>query len=130
VSRLGTGLGVLLVVGAALGGCGNGSTTPTIDPALISIQNERLLAVSPTICHVQGTVVNMSPDTTLTVIMRWQAFDANDAVIATTRQTLAGIAPGGRVDFETSGFASNDKGLVGCSAIARFERIDTTITSG
>jgi hypothetical protein len=130
VSRLGSGLGVLLVVVAALGGCGGGSSTPTLDSSLVSVQDERLLRVAERICHVQGAVVNVTSDTAITVIMRWQAFDANDAGIATTRLTVTGVAPGTRVDFETSGFASNDRGLVGCGDIARFERIETTLVPG
>lgn len=110
-----------------LAGCGGDSSGPTFDSSVVSIVDEVLVPVTDRICHVRGTVVNTGSDVAVTVVMRWQAFDASDAAIATTRLTVSGVAPGTQVGFESTGFASNDRGLVGCSDIARFERIETTI---
>jgi len=113
-----------------LAGCGSDSGTPTLDPSIVSVEGESLVPISGRICHVRGTVVNATPDVPVTVILRWLAYDPTDTGIATTRTTVTSVQPGTRVDFETTGFASNDRGLVGCSDIARFERIETTVLRG
>jgi hypothetical protein len=59
--------------------------------------------------------------------MRWQAFDASNGTLGFTRLTVNGIPPNSRVDFESTGFASNDLGLIGCDTITRFQRIETII---
>ncbi len=114
---------------ALLAGCGGGkSSSPTAASSdAVVVESETLVPVSAQICHVRGTVVNTT-DTAIDVSMRWQAFDAADKGIGTTRLQLSAVPPGGRRDFETSGFASNSRGLIGCSAIARFERIATVVT--
>lgn len=113
----------LALVLAPLAGCGgdDGPSTPEVDlSAAIVVESQRLLAVSPEICHVQGTARNTS-DQDLGLILRFQAFDAEDRPIATTGAPLS-IAAGATMDFEATGFF-NDDGLVSCSRIARFERI-------
>jgi hypothetical protein len=106
-----------------LAGCGgdDGPSVPPVDANVaIVIDSMRLLAVSSEICHVQGTARNTS-DQDLGVVLRFQAFDAQDRPIATTGAPLS-IVAGTSADFETTGFF-NDDGLVSCARIARFERI-------
>jgi hypothetical protein len=113
----------LALVLAPLAGCGgdDGPSVPPVDVNVaVVIDSMRLLAVSPEICHVQGTARNTS-DQTLGLVLRFQAFDAEDEPIATTGASLS-IAAGTTVDFESTGFF-NDDGLVACARIARFERI-------
>ncbi len=118
-----------LLVGLLAGCGGSSSSTTPADVTGVTITGESLLPVSDRICHVRGTVVNGTPDVTVDVFMRWQAFDASDQAIGTTALRVTGVPPGTRQDFESSGLASNDRGLIGCGDIARFERIETTITS-
>lgn len=108
---------------APLAGCGgdDGPSVPPVDVNVaVVIDAMRLLALSPEICHVQGTARNTS-DQNLGLVLRFQAFDAEDEPIATTGASLS-IAAGTTVDFESTGFF-NDDGLVSCARIARFERI-------
>jgi hypothetical protein len=114
---------------ALLWGC-DGNGTPTSLDVPVSVENEALVPVGPDVCHVRGTVVNATPDLRVNVIMRWQAFDAADGSLGFTKLRVNGVDPATRVDFESTGFASNDRGLLGCGAITRFDRIETIIERG
>ena len=121
-----TGLVVLL-----LGGCGgDGGAPPTVPEGsgTVEVQSESLVAVSRESCHVQGVVVNVSTDSTFDVTLRWQALDAADRSLGTTRADVSRLAPGESRAYDATGFASNSEGLVRCSAIARFVRLQTLIT--
>jgi hypothetical protein len=126
VSALRIGVTAALVGLLAAGCGGSSSTAPTIDASNISVLNETLVPVGQA-CHVRGTVVNMTTDTTLDVGLGYQAFDAGDTALALTHIVVRGLAPSSSADFESTGFASNDRGLVACSAITRFERTETSI---
>ncbi|HEV8672615.1 MAG TPA: FxLYD domain-containing protein [Methylomirabilota bacterium] len=128
--RITSGCLTAALVGLLLAGCGSSSSSsgPTIDAANVDIQNETLVPAGQA-CHVRGTAVNATADTTVEVAMRWQAFDAADRAIGTTKFIIPQLPPGGRQDFESTGFASNDRGLIPCSAVTRFERIETTVNS-
>lgn len=120
---------VLALVLAAFAGCG-GSSSPTAvsDPSVVVVESESLVQVSSDACHVQGTVVNTSDTATFKIVLRWQALDASDKVLGTTRVDLDRLLPGERRPYDATGFASNDQGLFPCSKITRFERIETTVT--
>ena len=108
-------------------GCGSSSSTTPTAPAGVTIQGESLLPVSGGICHMRGTVVNATPDVTVDVHLRWQAYDTAAQTLGTTAFTLTNVTPGTSQDFESTGFAGSDR-LIACSEIARFERIETTLT--
>jgi hypothetical protein len=115
------------LVGLLAAGCGGGSsTTPTIDASNINVRNESLVPAGQA-CHVRGTVTNLTTDTTLDVGLGYQAFDAVDTSLGVTHIVVRGLVPGSGADFETTGFASNEHGLVACSAITRFARTDISI---
>lgn len=118
-------LGVLALLLAAC----DGSSTPTGPSELegISIVGEALVPAAAGICHVRGTVVNARDDVAVDVLMRWRALNADAQEIGFTRVRVTGVAPGTQQDFESTGFASNERGLFGCGEIARFERIETGI---
>jgi hypothetical protein len=114
-------------VGLMAAGCGGGSsTTPTIDASNISVKNERLVPAGQA-CHVAGTVTNLTTDTTLDVGLGYQAFNAGDSSLGVTHIVVRALVPGSTADFETTGLASNEHGLVACSTISRFERTDLSI---
>jgi hypothetical protein len=117
------GLLALLLVG-----CG-GSSGPVAPSELdgISIVGETLVPAGARTCHVGGTVVNARTDLTVDVTMRWHALDASAQEIGFTKVRVLGVGPGTQQDFESTGFASNDRGLIGCGDIVRFERIETGI---
>ena len=119
-------LGLLIV----LAGCGGGSSSPSeaTDPSVVVVESENLASVSSDSCHVQGTVLNGSDTVTFDLTLRWQAFDAADKSLGTTSVRIDRLGPGERRAYDATGFASNDKGLVPCSKIARFERISTTVS--
>jgi len=127
VRRLGRRLAVVLVVGV-LTGCGS-NPSPTLDSSAVVVAGENLVPVSVQICHVRGTILNAKTDSGVTIFMRWQAYDAGGNVIATTALTVANVPALGQVSFESTGFASSDR-LIGCSAIVRFNRIETTVSPG
>jgi hypothetical protein len=115
------------LVGLLAAGCGgNSSTTPAIDASNISVLNETLVQAGQA-CHVRGTVVNLTTDTTLDVGLGYTAFDAADTALGVTHIVVRGLVPSSSANFESTGFASNERGLVACSAITRFERTDTSI---
>lgn len=122
-----TGLVVLLL--AACGGSDSGAP-PTVPEGsgTVEVQSESLVAVSRESCHVQGVVVNVSTGSTFDVTLRWQALDASDRSLGTTRADVSRLAPGESRAYDATGFASNSEGLVRCSAIARFVRLQTLIT--
>jgi hypothetical protein len=62
------------------------------------------------------------------VVLRFQSLDANEKVTGTTRANVNGLVPGERRSYNATGFAANEVGLIPCSKIARFERIQTLIT--
>jgi hypothetical protein len=123
VSQLVTALGLALLAGCG----GGGSSSTTADPDVIVVESETLVPVGDA-CHVGGTVLNATAFGTFDVVLRWQAFDATDNSLGTTRVTLDNLLPGERRVYDATGFASNDQGLVRCSNIARFARIQTTAT--
>jgi hypothetical protein len=129
VRSTGSGLALSLLL-AVLAGCG-GSSSPTAvtDPTAVIVESETLVPVSDA-CHVQGTVHNTTDLATFKVVLRWQALDAAEKVLGTTRVDLEHLAPGERRPYDATGFASNDHGLVPCSKITRFERLETTVTPG
>jgi hypothetical protein len=116
----------VLAVGL-LAGCSDDNSTPTSLDVTVSVEGEALVTVPPNACHVRGTIVNATADLTANVTMRWQAFDAADATLGFTKLVVRGVPPATQAIFESTGFASNDRGLIGCDAIARFERIETII---
>ena len=125
----GSGLALSLVL-AGLASCGGGSSpTAVTDPTVVIVESETLVPVSDA-CHVQGTVHNTTDGSTFKVVLRWQALDAADKVLGTTRVDIDRLLPGERRPYDATGFASNDQGLVPCSKITRFERLETTITPG
>jgi hypothetical protein len=73
-------------------------------------------------------VLNATAFGTFDLVLRWQAFDATEKSLGTTRVTVDNLRPGERRAYDATGFASNDQGLVRCSRIARFERIQTSAT--
>jgi hypothetical protein len=113
-----------------LAGCGSDSS-PAAPSALegISIIGETLVPAGDQICHVRGTIVNDRGDVTVDIIMRWRALDGSANEIATTKLRVLNVGPGTRQDFESTGFASNSRGLIGCADIIRFERFETTIST-
>jgi hypothetical protein len=112
-----------------LAGCGGGTSSTTVSSLEgITITGETLLPVSSQICHIQGTVVNATPNVTVDILMRWQAFDTADQALGTTGFRVTGLTPGTSQAFESTGFASSNR-LIGCSEIARVERIETDITA-
>lgn len=121
---------VLLSILVLLAGCG-GSSSPSepTDPSVIVIESESLVPVSSESCHVQGTALNSSDAVTFDVNLRWEAFDAAEKSLGTTAVSLSRLKPGERRAFDATGFASNDRGLVPCSKIARFERVSTSIAA-
>lgn len=121
---------VLLVLVALVAGCGGSGSSPSsaTDPSVVVIESENLVPVSSDSCHVQGTVFNSSDTVSFDVLLRWQAFDATDKSLGTTRVTIERLKPGERRAYDATGFARNDEGLVSCSKIARFERISTTVS--
>jgi len=123
VSQLVVALGLAL-----LAGCGDdsSSTTPA-DPNAIIVESEVLFPVRDA-CHVRGIVRNATAAGTFDVVLRWQAFSATVQSLGTTRVTIDNLRPGERRAYDATGFASNDEGLVRCSRIARFERIETSAT--
>lgn len=127
---LGPRRAVLLVLLILLAGCGGSDSSPSgpADPSVVVVESESLAPVSSDSCHVQGTVLNSSDTVTFDVLLRWQAFDAADKSLGTTRVTIERLKPGERRAYDATGFASNDEGLVPCSRIARFERISTTVS--
>jgi hypothetical protein len=122
-----TGLVALLLAGCGGGGGGAAPTVPE-GSGTVEIQSESLVAVSRESCHVQGVVVNVSTDSTFDVTLRWEARDAADRSRGTTRADVLRLAPGEARAYDATGFASNSQGLVPCSAIARFVRLQTLIT--
>lgn len=116
----------VLAVGL-LAGCSDSNNTPTSLDVTVSVEGEALVTVPPNACHVRGTIVNATADLTANVTMRWQAFDAADATLGFTKLVVRGVSPASQVSFESTGFASNDRGLIGCDVITRFERIETII---
>jgi hypothetical protein len=124
VSQLVVALGLAL-----LAGCGDGGSSSTpADPTAIVVESETLVPVGGDACHVVGTVLNATAFGTFDVVLRWQAFDATEKSLGTTRVTVDNLRPGERRAYDATGFASNDEGLVRCSRIARFERIQTSAT--
>lgn len=120
--------GLVVVLLAACGGGGSAPPTVPEGAATVVVQSESLVAVSRDSCHVQGVLVNTSDSLTFDVTLRWQALDASDRVLGTTRADVSRLAPGESRAYDATGFASNSQGLVRCSAIARFERLQTLIT--
>src|SRR5581483_8015195 len=97
-------------------GCGGGGgSTPTVPEGepTVSIDGERLVPVRDA-CHVQGTVTNLNPTRRLDVTLRYQAVDAAEKLLGTTRTDLTGLAPGEQRSFNATGFAANGRGLVPC----------------
>jgi hypothetical protein len=121
---------VAIVLLLAIAGCGgDGGSTPNVaeSEGTVLVQSEKLVAVRDA-CHVQGVVINGSIRSTFDVTLRWQAFDGTGAVIGTTQTTIPTVVAGEQRPYDATGFASNSKGLVPCSAIVRFERTATLIT--
>ncbi len=122
------GFALVLLLAAGLAGCG-GSSSPSspTDEGTIVVESESLVPVAGA-CHVQGTVLNTSDIVTFNVTIRWQAFDAADKILGTTRVSVNKLKPGERRAYDATGFASNDNGLIPCSRIARFEQISASAT--
>jgi hypothetical protein len=119
-----------LGLAAALAGCGDDeSTAPTVPegPGTVVVESEFLVPFDDA-CHVQGTMLNTSEVVAFDVSLRFQALDANEKIIGTTRANVGNLLPGERRLYNATGFAANDVGLIPCRDIARFERIQTTIT--
>jgi hypothetical protein len=121
-----TGLVALLLAGCGGGGSGAPPTVPE-GSGTVEVQSESLVAVSRESCHVQGVVVNVSTDSTFDVTLRWEARDASDRSLGTTRADVPRLTPGESRAYDATGFASNSEGLVQCSAIVRFVRLQTLI---
>jgi hypothetical protein len=124
--RLVLGLGLA----TALAGCGSDSNPrPTVPEGAgsVVVESELLVPVGSA-CHVQGTVLNSAEIVSFNVSLRFQSFDANDKVTGATRVDINNLLPGERRRYNATGFAANDVGLIPCSKIARFERIETRIT--
>lgn len=118
---------MLLATFASCGG--GGSTTPTVPEGegTVLVQSETLVPVTDA-CHMQGVVANVSERTKFDVTLRWQAFDAAGVILGATQITIPNLLVGEQRPYDASGFASDNRGLVPCSAIARFERTATLIT--
>jgi hypothetical protein len=121
------GLCVLIVLVVGCGDSGGPANPSELEG--VSIINETLFPAADTICHVRGTVVNDRTDVTVDVTMRWRAIDAGATEIGTTKIRVQNVRPGTRQDFESTGFASNDRGLMSCGDIIRFERFETSIAT-
>jgi len=120
---------VAIVLLLAIGGCGgDGGSAPTVSEGegTVMVQSENLVPVRDA-CHVQGVVANVSAGSTFDVTLRWQAFDTAAAVLGATQITIPKVVAGEQRPYDATGFASNSRGLVACSAIARFERTATVI---
>ncbi len=121
-------LGLWLAV--ALAGCGDDDSSPPTVPegvGTVVVESEALVPVGNA-CHVQGTVLNTSDGVTFDVILRFQSFDANERITGSTRANVRRLLPGERRAYNATGFAANEIGLIRCSDIARFERIQTLIS--
>ena len=113
-----------------LAGCGGGSsTTPTLDPATtIAISGETLVPVASNICHVRGTIQNLSR-LKVNVVMQWTALDIDGTTqLGTTTLGVNGLNPGETRTFESTGFINGNNGLVGCARIVTFKRNQTSVT--
>ncbi len=126
-----TAIRLVMALGLALlAGCG-GSSSPTAasDASVVVVESESLVSVSGGACHVQGTLVNTAEVGVFDVVLRWEAFDAAGTSLGTTRVTITALRPGERRTYDATGFAGNSQGLVPCSKIARFDRLETTVTN-
>ena len=115
---------------ALLVGCGGGSSTaPTLDPATtIVISGETLVPAGSNICHVRGTIQNLSR-LTVNVVMQWTALDIDGTTqLGTTTLGVNGLTPGETRSFESTGFINGDNGLFACARIVTFVRNLTTVT--
>ena len=110
---------------ALLAGCGGGSSnSTTADPTQLIVESETLVPVGSA-CHIVGTVLNATTRISFSVTLEWQAFDAANNSLGTTAIMINNLAPGQRLPYNATGIASNDQGLVPCSKVARFQRIQT-----
>lgn len=114
---------------ALLAGCGGSSSTaPIIDPATtVVISGEILVPAANDICHVRGTIQNITPDRTFNVVLHWQALDSAGKIFGSVSLEVNGLKPGETRTFESTGFIEGDKGLFPCSRISTFQRNQTTV---
>ena len=120
-----------LGLAVALAACSDDEgTTPSVPegPGSVVVESEFLVPFDNDACHVQGTVLNTSEVVAFDVSLRFHSLDANDKITGTTRANISNLLPGERRLYNATGFAANDVGLIPCRDIARFERIQTTIT--
>ncbi len=124
--RLAALLGLLLLAGCGGGSSSGGPSGPTDPDLTVRVEGETLVAVDSRLCHVRGTLRNITASDTLDVTMRWQAISASEKLLGRTAIVVGGLLPGTAQDFETTAFISSDS-LIPCSSIARFERFETII---
>jgi hypothetical protein len=123
----------LIVATVALGlvtGCGGSSSrNPTLDvDTSISLTGETLVPVSGGLCHVKGSIQNLST-VRIDATLQWQALDSNGKELGTTSITIDDLNSGETRAFETTGFVSSDS-VVACSKVDTFPLKQATVRQG
>jgi hypothetical protein len=112
----------LLAVLLALAVAGCDSSGPDGPDVVLEVEELRPSSISNRFCVVH-TVIRNRRDETVTVTIRWRAFNAAGVVIGTALDVISGIPPHGRAESDSTSFGTS----VPCSAIARFERFETDV---
>jgi len=115
---------VVLGLTLLLLGCGGGSSDSTGPSASdIIIESETLVPspISSRFCVVRTSLFNTSRRT-YNVTLRWRAFNGAGEQFAEALDFIGGAAPNARTVSLSASFGTT----VPCSAIARFERYEST----